>query len=73
MASGDRNTAIVPMRNAANRVAMVMCICIVLPLVSISRNECPAAAVSAQYIYALFGGLLMDAKPIAAIAANNAS
>ncbi len=41
--------------------------------VRMNLNECPAAAMSAQYRYALRGGRLIAAKPIAAIAANNAS
>ena len=37
------------------------------------RNECPTAAINAQYLNVTFGGLLIEAKPIAAIAANIAS
>lgn len=37
------------------------------------RAEWPTAAIIAQNRYAFLGGLLIDANPIAAIAANSAS
>ena len=54
-------------------VAATICIAPKAGLISRNRHECPAAAMSAQYRYAPRGGLLTEAKPIAAIAAKKAS
>ena len=72
--SGDRNTASTPMvRAAINVAAMIWRPAPKLSFMSQKRSACPIAAMRAHTGITLNGGRLMAEKPIAAIAASNAS
>lgn len=73
LALGDSSTANTPTTRAAIVEAGTIDMAPTSGCMRKNRVECPMAAIRAQYIYALRGGLLMAENPMAAIAANNAS
>lgn len=73
LAKGESRVPTAPMNNDAISVAVNICMPAEASFIRINRSEWPDAAIAAQYKYTLRGGLLIAAKPIAAIAAYNAS
>ncbi len=70
---GDNSTARVPTIKAAIVLAATIWMSKSEEFINKYRAECPTAAIIAQNRYAFFGGLLIDANPMAAIAAKRAS